>query len=75
MLYGIGPGGRRMAHFRLYFLDRNDHIRHAVSLECVDDAEAIQLLDGHRNGGAMELWQGVRLVTRIEAEQSQALRP
>ena len=71
----IGPGGAgRMTHYRLYFLDRNDHIRHAISLECVDDAEAIQSLDDHKAGNAMELWEGVRRVIRIEADPGPASR-
>ncbi len=64
-----------MTHYRLYFLNRDDHIRQAVSLECLDDAAAIQAVDGHRNGGALELWEGVRQVARIEPDQGPAPRP
>ncbi len=57
-----------MAHYRLYFLDHTDHIRHAVSLECVDDSQALALLEEHRDGRTLELWEGVRRVARLEAE-------
>ena len=59
-----------MGHYRLYFLDRSDHIRHALSLECRNDAEAITLIEEHKDGRTMELWQGARQVTRIEADLS-----
>ncbi len=59
-----------MGHYRLYFLDRSDHIRHALSLECRSDAEAIDLIEDHKDGRSMELWQGARRVARIEADVS-----
>jgi len=58
---------RPVAHYRLYFLDRQDHIRQAVSLECADDEEALASVEEHRDGRTVELWQGVRRVIRIEA--------
>ena len=64
-----------MSHYRLYFLDRNDHIRHALDIECQDDAEAIELVEGHRDGRTMELWQGARRVARIEGDGSPQAQP
>jgi hypothetical protein len=64
-----------VAHYRIYFLDRNDHIRHALSVECTDDAEAVELLQRHSDGRGMELWQGARRVARIEAGQGNGSPP
>ncbi len=64
-----------MSHYRLYFLDRNDHIRHALDIECQDDTEAIELVEGHRDGRTMELWQGARRVARIEGDGSPQAQP
>ena len=57
-----------MTHYRLYFLDDDDHIRHAVSLECENDDEATELARGHADGRTLELWQGARLVARMAPE-------
>ena len=57
-----------MKHYRLYFLDRADHIRHAISLECEDDEAALAVVEQHRDGRTVELWEGARWVARLEAE-------
>ncbi len=57
-----------MTHYRLYFLDHQDHIRHAVSLECDSDEDALATLQDHRDGRTLELWEGVRRVARLEPE-------
>jgi hypothetical protein len=49
-------------HYRLYFLDRLGRIRHAIDLDCVDDAHAVETVEKHADGRAMELWQSARLV-------------
>ena len=48
--------------YRLYFLDRANHIRHTVDLDCEDDAQAIRMVEQHADRRAMELWQASRLV-------------
>jgi hypothetical protein len=46
-------------HYRAYFLDRENHIRHAHDLECETDAEAEARLEAmDRQGFAAELWRG-----------------
>ncbi len=57
-----------MHGYRLYFFNRDDHIRDAVELMCADDEEALGVVDTHRDGRAMELWCGARLVKRYGAE-------
>jgi hypothetical protein len=59
-----------VAHYRIYFFDRQDHIRHALSVECDNDANALELLESHRDGRTLELWEGARRVARIEADAS-----
>ena len=54
-------------HYRLYFMDLAGHIRHALDLQCEDDAQAAREVEKHRNGQAMELWQASRLVRRYAA--------
>ena len=54
-----------MAEYRAYFVGIDDHFRNYQALVCLDDGEAIEqaraLLDDH----VIEVWCGVRLVTRI----------
>ena len=57
-----------MRGYRLYFFNRDDHIREAVELICPDDEDALRAIDTHRDGRAMELWCGARLVKRYGAE-------
>ena len=56
-----------MPDYRLYFLQDN-HIRHVVTITCEEDAEAIELVEKHRDGRAMELWERDRLVKRFDAK-------
>jgi hypothetical protein len=46
----------------LYYLDHNGHIRHAVEIACDGDARALEAVEQHRDGRAMELWQQARRV-------------
>jgi hypothetical protein len=55
-----------MAGYRLYFL-LDGRIRHAVPLDCDNDAEAIRTVLDHTDGRAMELWCGARIVKCFEA--------
>lgn len=57
-----------MPHYRLYFLDGARHIRHAVDLECDSDEAARGLVEQHRDGRAMELWRGDKLVQIYDAD-------
>ncbi len=76
VLWGDGRspcwGMSDVRHYRLYFLDRKDHIRHALSLECESDVAALQLVEEHKNSGRLELWQGARQVARFDADEGAA---
>ena len=65
-------GLSRVRHYRLYFLDRGDHIRHALSLECENDADALRLIEEHKDSGPLELWEGARQVARFEGDKGAA---
>ena len=53
-----------MADYRLYFLNPEGRIRHAMELQCTDDSEAEALALEHADGHDVELWCGARLVAR-----------
>jgi hypothetical protein len=52
-------------YYRLYFLDAADRIRHAIDMECEDDATAIATAEPQADGRTMELWNRDRLVRRF----------
>jgi hypothetical protein len=56
-----------MPDYRLYFLDADGRIAHALELECRDDDSAIQLAETHVDGRAMELWSLKRRVRSFSA--------
>jgi hypothetical protein len=53
--------------YRLYFLE-DGRIRHVVPLECESDEHAIQVVEEHRDGRDMELWQRARMVREFPAQ-------
>lgn len=55
-----------MPYYRLYFLDGDGHIRHAVELECPDDGAARAEAAKHQDGRVVELWNRDRLVWRSD---------
>ena len=61
-----------MQGYRLYFLNSHNHIRHALEIECEDDARAIAWAETVSEGRPMELWQGARVVAKFDAERREA---
>jgi hypothetical protein len=57
-----------VADYKLYFMNRQNHISRRIDLDCRDDEHAIEVVSEHaRNADfALELWQGTRLVRRFE---------
>jgi hypothetical protein len=51
-----------MAYYRLYFLDRHNHIEHFREFEANTDKTAIEQGSEWRDLNAMELWSGRRRV-------------
>jgi hypothetical protein len=60
-----------MLSYRLYFLGREGRIIRAVELECSSDEDALLAVEGHADGGPMELWQQAR---RVRVYPAQAVR-
>jgi hypothetical protein len=58
-----------MPDYRLYRF-QNGHIKQAVALDCVDDAEAVAEAAQMVDGEILELWQGSRMVVRLDPEAS-----
>ena len=56
-----------MAYFRLYFLDRFNHIGHFREFEATTDAAAVAQAEDWRSTEAMELWSGRRRVRSWDA--------
>ncbi len=54
-------------HYRLYFFDADDRIRHVLDLDCRDDEHARAMVREDGATGALELREGARLVERFEA--------
>lgn len=56
-----------MPHYRLYFLQPGNRVSKALDLYCQTDDEAIEKALNLRDVQmSVELWQGIRLVRRIE---------
>jgi hypothetical protein len=55
-------------HYRAYFFDTSNHIRHAHDLECATDVEARERLEAmDRSGFSAELWRGTRKLASLPA--------
>jgi hypothetical protein len=57
-----------MLTYRLFFLDERLRVRHSLAIECVGDAEALAWAKAQERRQVTELWQGERVVARLEAE-------
>ena len=55
-------------HYRLYYLNEGGSIWRAVDLDCVDDETALKEAAKHLSQWGLELWQGTRVVARLEPE-------
>jgi hypothetical protein len=58
----------RMFAYRIYKISSDDHIAGPpVEVECVSDQEAIAQAKQVLNGLDIEVWQGARVVTRLQS--------
>jgi hypothetical protein len=55
-----------MAEYRLYCLDGANKVASAEWIEADDDADAIDKAKRAQSGYECELWQGKRLVARLD---------
>lgn len=56
-----------MPEYRLYTINDLGHVRGRFVLHCRSEADALAMVEKHRWGGEMELWQGDRLVQAFHA--------
>ena len=60
-----------MPLYRVYTLSKSDHIERRPSIvTCANDQEAIERAKSLMDGHDIELWDGVRFVTRVKAEST-----
>ena len=57
-----------MAHYRAYFLQRDNSISTAIDLDCESDGHAIETITGMGSADPIEVWQGTRRVGKIEPQ-------
>ena len=58
-----------MTLYRLYQLTPDDHIAAPPDeIECASDQEAITHAKQKLNGAAIEVWEGARVVTKLESQ-------
>jgi hypothetical protein len=58
--------GNVMREYRAYLLGIDGHIRERVDLESDTDEEAVAKARQRFNGGVIEVWQGVRIVAKLD---------
>ena len=56
-----------MPDYRLYFLNSEGNVAHAVELQCSDDEGAIEIAEAQADGRDMELWSLKRKVKVFRA--------
>jgi hypothetical protein len=58
-----------MANYRIYVLDKDDHVREPPRVfDCHDDEAAVEKAAQFLNGQAIEVWDHSRRVARLEPE-------
>lgn len=65
---GYLVGRTWMADYRVYLVGRDGRTISQTPSICADDAEAIKQAQHFVGGDAIELWNGDRLVKRLEAK-------
>jgi len=56
-----------MHEYRFFLIDQNGRIAGpATILECLDDRAAVAQAQQHLNGRAVEVWNGARMVVRLD---------
>jgi hypothetical protein len=57
-----------MREYHFYFLDQQSQIRSMKIAQCADDLGALEFAQQMKGPSDIEVWQGTRLVTRINAK-------
>jgi len=64
-----------MVGYRLYFIDAEDHIQNAMEFEAASDEEALLHVEVKRDGRAVELWCGARVVAKLPNQHGGQAEP
>jgi len=59
------PREATISEYHLYLINDLGHVRGRFVLQCRSDDDALSMVERHRDGRDMELWQGERLVRRL----------
>jgi hypothetical protein len=54
--------------YRVYVLDKNDHIVRRIDLEAEGDTGALDIAQQYVDGHDIELWQGYRIIRRLKSK-------
>lgn len=57
-----------MAYYRIYFMDGGGHIRRFKELEAGSDSDAVAFAETLAAGQKLEIWNGSRLVRRLDPD-------
>jgi hypothetical protein len=55
-----------MQEYQAYLLEIDGHIRERMELESETGQDAVAKARQHFNGGVIEVWQGVRIVAKLD---------
>lgn len=59
-----------MPEYKMYILKDNDRVIDVVRVECVNDTEALNLIDAGAQRHAIEIWQGDRFLARARRPEA-----
>jgi hypothetical protein len=62
-----------MVSYRFYWLKPDGRIDTASNFEFADDAAALDHAQSIRDGGAIEVWQGARRISRLGEDDRKAV--
>ena len=60
---------KQVAKFRIYCIDGSHKVAAAHWIEAVDDDDAIRIMKAQHSGFKCELWDGHRLVARLDLRE------
>ena len=58
-----------MSYYRAYIIGQDGHFQNVITLDCADDAAAIESAKQFVDGHDVELWQESRKIAALEAKK------
>ena len=68
MMVGVMMSWYLMREYHFFFLDQHSQIKSTKITHCADDVSALEFAQGLKAPVDIEIWQGARLVTRLNAD-------